>query len=365
MRRTALFQRLYHTLALSKPCLSGMRRPHPYLLSRSPSLLVTNRSVSGKRVGLPQMLSDVEEYVAQDFTLSDLQRKLDEEVSPVPITKQSVLKEANTVDAVLVELSESISTGTLKPDEIVLYFNALVRQKSVLPHNDHQDYKGIRKLTGSNIYALHDDPHFQILIREAIAHSARLPTNQLAAIFAAFVKLDIPPVSNAMLLLTACIQERINEFFPSDVGICVLSIRALEKTGINCMEPLRDGFVMHLENQLLDQPTFNKILQSTIINHRLVLLRLLSKYMSEDLKIFLTMSISETILKRPKQELRSKWEAERLLQFLSRLKLPKRFLFNTVSRYFAENPHELNEDSEQMLGDIEERFRDAMKVEST
>lgn len=308
---------------------------------------------SWKQIDFPETLTDVEEYVARDFSYPHLKNKLNKDSQLPVVTKQTTLSTIGTIDGVLNEIANSHTSGTLWPEELNLYFAALIRktsslQTSVWSHDkrDENDDKPI-------VERLHDDPYFQILVKQALRASSTLPTYYLSQFFSAFIKLHIPPLSNTVLLLTARIQDRVNEFFPDEVLTCLQTIYTLEKSGISCLRPFHDGLIMHLENQLLDPPTFNRILKSIPITRRLKLLRY---SLSTELAALILNSVKETAQTKRERSLRNRKDAEILLSLLWKQQYPKKYLWSIAMMYFDENPHELTELSRQTLNDIRKRI---------
>lgn len=305
-----------------------------------------------KPTKIPEMLSDVEEHVERDFSYPHLKKKLNEDSQLTVVTKETTLSAIRTIDGVLNEIATSYSSGTLWPEELNLYFGALIRKTNSLQTSDRFG-NNVENNDKPAVEILHDDPAFQVLVKQSLVASFTLPTNYLSQFFAAFVKLNIPPLSNTMLLLTARIQDRINEIFPDEALFCLDAIRFLERHGIFHMQPLRDGLLMHLENQLLDPPTFARILQSIPISRRLTLLRYGP---STELASFMLNSIKETAHEKRERSLRNRRDAEFVLTFLMKQHNPKKYLWGIANMYFDENPHELTELSKRQLHDVQKRI---------
>lgn len=327
----------------------------------SAKLISPRRTYSSqKKIELPDSLSDVEDYVARNFSYPNLKNKLNEDNQLVVVTKQATLRTIDTIDGVLNEIATSYTSGTLWPEELNLYFAALIR-KSNLSHayvwSPDKDFENNDKPI---LERLHDSADFQILVKQALLSSSTLPTYYLSQFLSAFVKLQIAPLSNTMLLMTARIQDRINEFFPDEVLTCLESIKTLERRGISCMQALSEGLLMHLENQLLDPPTFSMIMKSIPIVRRL---QFLHYRISPELSAFILASVKETVQTQHTRSLRNLRDAEILLNFLSRRTVPKNYLLRVVEMYFNENPHQLTELSKRMMSDIQQRIDDTRDME--
>lgn len=305
-----------------------------------------------------KLLSDIEEYVEHDFVLQDLKKKFDEANLPALVTTSSLLEQCQDVSDILVQLRNAINGGKLWMDELVLYTHALMKvTRSFALDSSANDLVGDDMSVNKNAELL-NDPYFQFLMKEILLHSARFTTFDLVHIFYSFVILRLPVNSNVMSLLVTIIQRRINELFPSDVLKCFIAINNIGTEQTPLVGSLYSTLFMHLENQIVDEHSFARVLIHTPLIHQLRLLRHIGGLGSGRLKATMWHSIMETVKQRSDRRLHSVHEACAVLIALKvTRKSQSKYMLHIATKFFLENEELLNDDHRALINDTIVKLR--------
>lgn len=308
------------------------------------------------------LLSDVEEQVAHDFTLVDLERKKQAETLPELVTTASLVEKCETWQDVLRELELATIGGKLWKDELLLFLRKFTQVRmgeiaQIRKETQHLTFedKLQSQVSVTNAQTLLDNPYFQHLLRQTLSHAPFFSTVDLTQTFSFFVRLQIPTESNTMSFLVAIMQSRVNDFFPLDVLNCFNTIRLLEFNEPLLVSNLRKSLLRHLKNQTVDEISFLKVLENTPLSARFKLYRSVKR--TDVLSSIIIHSCVETIKQRRYQELASVSELRTLLQALIAGSLLHKFLLATAGKFVRAHEELLTKKERTLVNVLVDRLQ--------
>ena len=239
-------------------------------------------------------------------------------------TALEIISHCETFEDILVLIKDFEEKKLLSTEDLPQYFQLLLKRCKGRFESEEEKFKVIC-----------NNPNFHILLKKSIYSAEHLSSTTIAKLFFYFVKFNIPYDSNVMKILVKNIQNRINDFFPKDISIC---LRVLSNQQDIDMLLLKEALYMHLLNSSVDEKFFHHCLLDMSLRHVIYLLNH-SKALPYDVRHQITRACKEIIMKNG-HEL-SFHEAFILLTALGSSKLKHPFLIKTSVKRLLSNPEML------------------------